>query len=365
MWDPATPLWAALADRSGRAPHAARADPPIPRLVHQIWLGGPAPSRLRALMETWGGDAFVWDDVRFERLRPHLLASQGGEDCLLSRLPNLGAVSDELRYELLYAVGGTYVDADAQRVGDLSPLRSSSSFAVGVSHTPVWELNNAVLGCARGHPLLLAVLAELHGQPYPTRVNEGGGGRFMDTITHSGPGMLTRVVMRCLAQADARGQALEDVVGDAVSAQLRQRIDASSTALRGAVLEVLGEAWRSELCALPSSSSPPSWPSSSVRVLPKHVFYPLPNTSKAGPPDWTAPSPEGKAAFHDLYGPVLHGEEGGAAASLASLDWKLSAVPGEVGEYMRPDTLAVHYWARTWQRKDAQRGVSAGAAAQG
>jgi hypothetical protein len=85
---------------------------PIPRILHQIWLG-PRP-RPQALLDTWRAqnpswEYILWDEERVCEAFPNGLRTQN----LYDKHGQWPAKADLLRYEVLLRFGGVYVDADA------------------------------------------------------------------------------------------------------------------------------------------------------------------------------------------------------------------------------------------------------------
>jgi hypothetical protein len=171
----------------------------VPRIVHCIWLGSRIPPRLKRVVETWR-------IMNPEYL--HLL--WGDEDVPLEHMynavafqkaKNQGQRSDILRYELLYALGGVYVDVDVQSLAPIEPLASSSSFFIGLSNSSVFELNNAVIGSAPCHPCAQALVLQLSSSDLETRPPatvipaSASSPSFMSTIESTGPGYVTRTVL--------------------------------------------------------------------------------------------------------------------------------------------------------------------------
>lgn len=128
-------------------------------------------------------------------------------------------------------------------------------------------------------------------------------------------------------------------------------------------------------------------------VLPPHVFYPIPNTLSLQPPEWTACHSSDDESFQAVYGAAALRNAAGPAAvgdgaprgendggdrrgpcGSSSPSWLARALPAAALPFIRPEapssetstalqplarnngmpTLALHYWARTWQRKAAQ-----------
>jgi mannosyltransferase OCH1-like enzyme len=88
------------------------------------------------------------------------------------------------RYELLYDLGGVWVDCDLQC------LRPIHTLLAGVTCFAAWEkqnrwINNAFIGCTPGHPAMAAVLdgipASIESQP-GKRSNWQTGARYITPI---------------------------------------------------------------------------------------------------------------------------------------------------------------------------------------
>jgi mannosyltransferase OCH1-like enzyme len=93
--------------------------------------------------------------------------------------------ADVARYEILHAHGGVYVDCDFEARQPIDDL------LMGVDAFAAWEtddvwVNNAILGCTPGHPLMADLIAGL-----PANVKKHRGKR---PNVMSGPQYLTPVV---------------------------------------------------------------------------------------------------------------------------------------------------------------------------
>jgi len=82
----------------------------IPKIIHQIWIGGPVPQEFKDFMQSWR-DAHpdweyrLWTD---EDVKTFGLYNQTFYD----RSDNYGVKSDILKWEIIYRYGGLYVDTD-------------------------------------------------------------------------------------------------------------------------------------------------------------------------------------------------------------------------------------------------------------
>lgn len=152
--------------------------PPIPRILHHIWLGSPFPARFHAFRASWlehhpvkdgeylliekchivilclisdpiypaskGWTHHVWTDVEVAPLLDILWNKKA-----YLAAPNYGQKADILRYELLQRHGGLYVDVDMECVRSLDGLHGQGgpAFYTGFSNTGTVELNNGLIGC--------------------------------------------------------------------------------------------------------------------------------------------------------------------------------------------------------------------------
>src|ERR1035437_13952 len=98
----------------------------IPKLIHQIWIGGKIPDKFKRLSETWIEKNPTWtyrlwgnDDVKDLNLVNKIL---------YDRASNVGIKSDILRYEILYTFGGISVDTDFECIKSFDDLIFLSFF---------------------------------------------------------------------------------------------------------------------------------------------------------------------------------------------------------------------------------------------
>jgi len=139
----------------------AHEQPLIPKIIHQIWIGGKVPEKFQAWMETWkekhpGWEYKLWGDkdiASFPFMYPDTFY----------RAQNVGAKADIWRYEILYLYGGVYVDVDFEAVAPLDPLIYVHPFFAGVGGFDY--INNAIIGAKPGHPVLRAMLTILCSCP--------------------------------------------------------------------------------------------------------------------------------------------------------------------------------------------------------
>lgn len=133
----------------------------LPRLLHQVWVSGGAP--LPPLFEKWSG--------RWRELHPqwgYILWTDCPAGFFVEPLYNEARVhvpernigqfkSDVLRYELLYQLGGVYIDCDFEPQHPIDDLAEDVECFAAWEHQDRW-IGNAVMGSVPGSPFLRRVL---------------------------------------------------------------------------------------------------------------------------------------------------------------------------------------------------------------
>jgi mannosyltransferase OCH1-like enzyme len=184
----------------------------IPRIIHQIWLGGPVPEAYTSWMNTWkqihpSWDYRLWTDADLSRF-PFSdsscatcgttaevttgqavdtgIAWKANLTALMSRCSTPVQRSDLLRLDILYCFGGLYVDTDFECLRSFECFHSRCTFFAGMSNSGTVEVNNGLLASAAGHPIIKEILENLRISPGPPTASQ---------IIASGPGLLTQVVL--------------------------------------------------------------------------------------------------------------------------------------------------------------------------
>lgn len=140
-------------------PDAANAR--VPHKIHQIWVGGaPMPEEFRVWGEKWAAlnPGFVrklWTDRDVE-----LMTLRCKLEYDMADSPAMKA--DILRYEILYAEGGVYIDCDVEPLKPIHTIITPNlrGFVCLEDHRGPW-FGNAVLGACVGHPFFDKLLNEL------------------------------------------------------------------------------------------------------------------------------------------------------------------------------------------------------------
>lgn len=155
----------------------------IPKIIHQIWLGGEFPDRYVELRDRMmkinsGWEYKLWTDKDIE---PFKLKNSK----LFNNIKNLGAKSDILRYEILERIGGVYIDIDFDCVKHFDDLLTLDFFA-GNGHVGEPEVFNSIMASSPNYKYITALVNELLKKD-----------RFDDNIdgvmNNTGPYFITRV----------------------------------------------------------------------------------------------------------------------------------------------------------------------------
>jgi mannosyltransferase OCH1-like enzyme len=126
--------------------------PRIPKIIHQIWLGSPLPGKYKKLQQTWREQHSEWQYILWTEteIEQFGLVNQAAYDAAT----NYGQKSDIARYEILYRMGGLYVDTDFECLQSFDVLHHCCDFFAGIAYGRVVSVYNGLIGAAPGHPIL-------------------------------------------------------------------------------------------------------------------------------------------------------------------------------------------------------------------
>jgi mannosyltransferase OCH1-like enzyme len=122
---------------------------PIPKLIHQIWLGSKVPKKYDKWRDSW--KIFNPDYVYKLWSEDDILDLGLKNEAAFLGSTNLGVKSDIARYEILHKLGGIYVDTDFECLRSFETLRCSSSFFAGQGFDYKPHIFNGILGATPGH----------------------------------------------------------------------------------------------------------------------------------------------------------------------------------------------------------------------
>ena len=133
--------------------------PSIPKIIHQIWLGSPLPEKYKQFQQSWklyhpDWQYLLWTEKEIEEF--------GLVNINLFRASkNYGQKADIARYEILYRIGGLYVDTDFECLRPFDVLHDCgldfyTSCLPEASGSLNKSLLNGLVASRPGHPILKA-----------------------------------------------------------------------------------------------------------------------------------------------------------------------------------------------------------------
>jgi hypothetical protein len=157
----------------------------IPRVFHQIWLGGkPLPREYEGYQRTWtkhnpGWELRMWteNDLPGDLRRPEAA----------ERLRAPAERADILRLEILWREGGVYVDTDFECLRSIEPLLDGHEFVIGLAKPG--RVNNAFIASTAGHPLLDRALDDLRPREFHGYEKDAAGPAFLDRLLEGAAGV--------------------------------------------------------------------------------------------------------------------------------------------------------------------------------
>lgn len=164
----------------------------IPRIVHQIWWQGidAIPPRYRRLREGWmrhhpGWRFECWDEAKSRELMRERYA--GYYEMFDAYRLDIQRI-DSIRYFILHAFGGVYLDMDMECLRSIDDLIENRTFLL--SQTLIY--NNAVMGSSAAHPFWAILFEQLESYRAPAGLWEKSRAGY--AAESCGPGLLNRTV---------------------------------------------------------------------------------------------------------------------------------------------------------------------------
>lgn len=172
----------------------------IPKIIHQIWLGGDPPEICREWMSSWanlhGWEYKLWTEEDVKTLKLY------NRD-LYDSIDNLGEKSDILRLEILYQFGGVYVDVDlaCMKPEYMEELHTDFDFYICIEplgHGAIYKYHmykfcNAIIGSAPKHTLVETLITNLKANYFAYL--------HLGVVERTGPSYITRIIY----EYEARG----------------------------------------------------------------------------------------------------------------------------------------------------------------
>lgn len=169
------------------------AQPLIPKVIHQIWLGSPFPQKYIAWRDSWlklhpDWSYILWTDKEIEKL--NLVNKK-----MYDMSSNYGEKSDIARVEILYRFGGLYIDTDFECVKPFDVLHHCCEFYAGLDEGPTAAFNG-LIGSKKGHPLLKAYIENMKRQEHEKDSTD-------EIVVRTGPRYFTKILEQYLAHNTA------------------------------------------------------------------------------------------------------------------------------------------------------------------
>jgi mannosyltransferase OCH1-like enzyme len=135
----------------------------IPKIFHHIWVGpNKIPQEFLEYQQGWkkfhpGWKDMIWNDSNI----PPLINQE-----LFDNAQTYSEKADILRYELIYAYGGIYVDYDYECLKNLEPLLKELTLVLCKEADYLQPgipqfFNNSLIGCTPEHPLVKKIIDNL------------------------------------------------------------------------------------------------------------------------------------------------------------------------------------------------------------
>ncbi len=154
----------------------------IPKIIHQIWLGGFVPVKYVDWIATWhehhpDWTIIMWMDEDIQNL------NLVNKDLFLTA-KNYGEKSDILRLELINMFGGLYVDTDYECLKPLDAFHYCNSFYVssaGIGECGV-GIVNALIGASPRHPLIGKLVHSMKAAAHMPMLSQRSGPMYFTKI---------------------------------------------------------------------------------------------------------------------------------------------------------------------------------------
>ncbi len=164
--------------------------PFIPKIIHQIWLGSKLPKRFKKLTRTWRINHPDWLYVLWTD--KEAATFDFTHKNLYHATKNYGAKSDIFRYEILYRIGGLYVDTDFECMKPFDELHHYLDFYAGCAHIEQTKdqfgMFNGLIACSPRHPIIEQCMKDL--------ANAAINPPKLAIPSNTGPSFLTRAFLQ-------------------------------------------------------------------------------------------------------------------------------------------------------------------------
>lgn len=142
----------------------------IPKIIHQIWIGGELPYVFKKYAETWQKINPDWEYKLWSDKDIALLDLPNRK--LYDSMTNPGPKSDLLRYHLLDVYGGLYVDTDFECIKPFNDL-TYLDFFTSIAYAKNIELYPGLIGAVPNHPITKKIIEEVNKIRYMPESSTG------------------------------------------------------------------------------------------------------------------------------------------------------------------------------------------------
>ncbi len=135
----------------------------IPKIIHQVWLGGAIPQNYQYYLETWRKHHPDWEIKIWSK-----------DDILKENFPNIDLFflarsyaeqADIARYEIIYRYGGLYIDTDVECFTNFAELHHKYDFYINMEPPALNKkrvtIANNMIAAVPNHPILERTLANI------------------------------------------------------------------------------------------------------------------------------------------------------------------------------------------------------------
>jgi mannosyltransferase OCH1-like enzyme len=160
----------------------------IPKIIHQIWLGGSLPEKFQWMADSWRVNHSDWKyklwtdaDIKNFNLKNYKKFSE---------VQNYGAKADIFRYEILERYGGVYIDIDYECLKPIDVIHESGCSFYSCVMLP-GTITNAFIGCVPHHPIIKKCIEGVQSANLQFS-------SYQDVIEALGPGFFTKKIIEYL-----------------------------------------------------------------------------------------------------------------------------------------------------------------------
>jgi mannosyltransferase OCH1-like enzyme len=170
---------------------AQKTDLKIPKKIHQIWLGSQLPEKFKYYQSTWQLHHPDWE---YKLWTDNDIAAFGLENQqAYDNAINYAEKSDIARYEILFRLGGLYVDTDFECLKPFDTLHHCYDFYTGLElpamamFVQAVIIPNGLIGSTESHPIIRACIDAIKKQTYDKNNH--------DVVAKTGPLLFTNIIL--------------------------------------------------------------------------------------------------------------------------------------------------------------------------